>query len=77
MKHVDKPEPQPLKVTFGDTKPAPHDIDWRAVCHVEVYGRLDERGKAIVDAALTNRVNRVHIKHMDAEAQYSVDHFVT
>lgn len=76
MKTTEK-EPKPLVIRFGQPKPDVETLDWRTISRVEVHGRLDERGKRIVDAALTNPVHRVVVHSMDDEARYSVDHFVT
>ncbi len=69
--------PRALEVRANKPLPKLEEIDWRQVSEVHVYGQLNYEGKAIVDAALTNKTHRVNIQSMDAEALHSVDHFVT
>ena len=68
---------QPLVVRTDASLPKPQEINWHQVSEVQVYGRLNDEGKTIVNLALTNKTRRVHIRAMDDEAGYSVDHFVT
>jgi hypothetical protein len=68
---------RPLEIHPDTPLPKPEEIDWHKISEVQVYGRLNDAGKAIVDAALTNKTRRVKVHANGEEAFNSVDHFVT